>query len=125
MSTEKCEDAGGYVVEHDAGAGGEGFELADGPGLEDVEEAEENEGQDRVGPVGGAEMRVMSWPATSSITMWPGSSRPDSRATVVAAGMPVRMATIAAIAVAVARVAGVRWRVWAAANQRIRAAMLP
>ena len=30
---EEGEEAGGYVVEHDAGAGGEGFEAADGPGL--------------------------------------------------------------------------------------------
>ena len=41
---EEGEETGGYVVEHDAGAGGEGFEFADGPGLEDVEEAEEEEG---------------------------------------------------------------------------------
>ena len=46
------EEAGGDVVEHDAGAFGEGFELADGPGLEDVEEAEEQEGDGGVLPVG-------------------------------------------------------------------------
>lgn len=51
----KSEEAGGHVVEHDAGAFGELFEEADGPGLEDIEEAEEEEGQDGVGPVGGAE----------------------------------------------------------------------
>ena len=47
------EEAGGYVVEHDAGAGGEVFELADGRGLEDVEGAEEEEGEGGVAPVGG------------------------------------------------------------------------
>ena len=47
------EEAGGDVVEHDAGAGGEAFELADGWGLEDVEEAEEEEGEGGVAPVGG------------------------------------------------------------------------
>ena len=55
LGADEGEDAGGYVVEHDARAGGEGFELADGPGLEDVEEAEEDEGEDGVWPVGGAE----------------------------------------------------------------------
>ena len=47
------EEAGGYVVEHDAGAGGEAFELADGGWLEDVEEAEEEEGEGGMLPVGG------------------------------------------------------------------------
>jgi hypothetical protein len=41
---EEGEEAGGYVVEHDAGAVGEGFEPTDGPRLPDVEEAEEEEG---------------------------------------------------------------------------------
>src|SRR5215469_5110807 len=45
-------EAGGDVVEHDAGAFGEALELADGWGLEDVEEAEEQEGDDGVCPVG-------------------------------------------------------------------------
>jgi len=49
---EEGEEAGGYVVEHDAGAGGEGFEAADGPGLPDVEEAEEQEVERGVAPVG-------------------------------------------------------------------------
>jgi hypothetical protein len=44
VGAEEGEEAGGYVVEHDAGAGGEAFELADGWWLEDVEEAEEDEG---------------------------------------------------------------------------------
>ena len=52
---EEGEEAGGYVVEHDAGAGGEGFEAADGPGLPDVEEAEEEEVEGGVMPVGGGE----------------------------------------------------------------------
>ena len=47
------EEAGGYVVEHDAGAVGEAFELADGRRLEDVEEAEEEQGESGVAPVGG------------------------------------------------------------------------
>ena len=41
---DEGEEAGGYVVEHDARAGGEGLEAADGPGFEDVEEPEEEEG---------------------------------------------------------------------------------
>ncbi len=41
---DKREDAGGHVVEHDACAGGQGFKLADRPGLEDVEEAERMRG---------------------------------------------------------------------------------
>ena len=47
------EEAGGYVVEHDAGAGGEALELADRRRLGDVEEAEEEQGKQGVGPVGG------------------------------------------------------------------------
>ena len=49
------EEAGGHVVEHDAGAGGEAFELADGGWFEDVKEAEEEEREDGVCPVGRAE----------------------------------------------------------------------
>jgi len=33
----------------------------------------------------------MSWPATSSITTWPGSLRPDSCSTMLDAGMPTMM----------------------------------
>jgi len=47
------EEAGGYVVEHDAGAFGESFELADGRRFEDVEGAEENQGDRGMLPVGG------------------------------------------------------------------------
>ena len=54
-SDEKSEEAGGDVVEHDAGAFGEGFEAADGPGLPDVEEAEEEQVERGVMPVGGGE----------------------------------------------------------------------
>src|SRR6202789_355498 len=54
-SEEEGDEAGGYVVEHDAGAVGEGFEFADGPGFEDVEEAEEEECECGVGPVGAHE----------------------------------------------------------------------
>lgn len=41
-------EAGGDVVCHDAEAVGEAFEGADGPGLKDVEEAEEREGEKSV-----------------------------------------------------------------------------
>jgi len=41
---DQGEDPGGDVVEHDAGAFGQGFEAADGPGFGDVEEAEQREG---------------------------------------------------------------------------------
>ena len=45
------EEAGAYVVEHDAGAGGEAFQLPDWGRFEgDVEEAEEQEREDGVGP---------------------------------------------------------------------------
>lgn len=50
-AAEEGDEAGGDVVEHDAGAVGEGFETADGPRLEDVEETEEDEGQEGVLPV--------------------------------------------------------------------------
>jgi hypothetical protein len=40
------DETGGYVVEHDSGAFGEPFEAADWPGLEDVEETEEDEAKD-------------------------------------------------------------------------------
>ena len=50
---EEGEEAGGDVVEHDAGAGGELLELADGRGFEDIEEAEEEEGEGGVAPVWG------------------------------------------------------------------------
>ena len=52
---EEGDEAGGYVVEHDADAFGEGFEASDGPGLGDVEGAEEKEGDERVKPVGAHE----------------------------------------------------------------------
>jgi hypothetical protein len=45
------QEPGGYVVEHDASAGGETFELADGRRLEDVEDSEEDEGYGCVTPV--------------------------------------------------------------------------
>ncbi len=49
------DEAGRYVVEHDAGAVGEGLELADGPWFEDVEETEEDECEQGVHPVGAHE----------------------------------------------------------------------
>ena len=51
-SRREGEEAGGYVVEHDAGAFGEVLQSADGPGLPDIEEAEEEEGEKGVLPVG-------------------------------------------------------------------------
>jgi hypothetical protein len=53
VGEDEGSDASGDVVEHDARAFGESFELADGPGLGDVEEAEEDEGEKRVLPGGG------------------------------------------------------------------------
>ena len=46
---------GGHIIEDDAPAFGQAFKLADGKGLGDVEEAEEDEGDEGVTPVGGAE----------------------------------------------------------------------
>jgi hypothetical protein len=62
--------------------------LADGKWLGDVEEAEEDEGDEAWIQSKGLKRRVMAWPATSSMTTNWGSLRPDSRATMVAAGMP-------------------------------------
>ena len=45
------EEASGDVVEHDAGAGRDALELADGRRLEDIEETEEEEGDGGVLPV--------------------------------------------------------------------------
>ena len=53
LRDDEGEETGGYVVEHDTGAGGKAFELADGGRFEDVEEAEEEEGEGGVLPVGG------------------------------------------------------------------------
>src|SRR5580698_7542316 len=47
------EETGCDVVEHDAGTRGQAFEVADWRGFEDVEEAEEDEGDCCVAPVGG------------------------------------------------------------------------
>src|ERR1039458_827671 len=44
--------AGAYIIEYDAPACGEFFELADGEGLGDIEEAEEDKGDEGVTPVG-------------------------------------------------------------------------
>ena len=52
MCEEESEEAGGNVVEHDAGAFVEAFELADGWRLEDVEETEEEEAEGEVFTVG-------------------------------------------------------------------------
>ena len=80
--------AGGHVVEDDPPAAGQALQLTHGKGLGDVEEAEEKRGEKGVTPVGGANSSAIHWPATSSMTTKPGSLRPDSRATMVAAGMP-------------------------------------
>ena len=46
---------GGHIVEDDAPAFGEAFELAGGKGLGDIEEAKENKSDEGVTPVEGAE----------------------------------------------------------------------
>ena len=46
LSDGEGKEAGGDVVKHDAGALGEAFEAADGPGLGDIEETEEEEAED-------------------------------------------------------------------------------
>ena len=53
LSDGQGEAAGGDVVKHDAGAGGEAFELADGWGFDDVEESEEEQGERGMAPIGG------------------------------------------------------------------------
>jgi hypothetical protein len=50
----------------------------------------------------GTEIRVMSWPATSSMTTNPGSLSPAARATRVAAGIPIHIVTPASKAAAIA-----------------------
>src|SRR5947208_16803384 len=49
---DECEHARGYVVQHDTCAARKAFELTDGWRLQDVEQAEEKEGEGSVGPVG-------------------------------------------------------------------------
>ena len=44
MREEEGEEAGGYVIQHDAGTLRDAFQVADWGGFEDVEEAEEEEG---------------------------------------------------------------------------------
>ena len=51
MDDGEGEEAGSDVVEHDAGAFGQGFELPDGPGLGDIEGPEEQEAHGGVLPV--------------------------------------------------------------------------
>lgn len=51
MSDGEGKKSGGYVVEHNAGAFGETFELADGWGLEYVDDSEEEEREGSVMPV--------------------------------------------------------------------------
>src|SRR5215469_5267800 len=53
QGADESEDSCRHVVEHDSGAFGEAFEFADRPGLEDVEEAEEDESEDSVAWGGG------------------------------------------------------------------------
>ena len=56
MQSKRCYtqsiQAGGHIIEDDAPAFGEFFELADGEGLGDIEETEEDEGDEGVTPVG-------------------------------------------------------------------------
>lgn len=52
MAYGQGNETGGYVVQHDAGAAVEAFQVADGWWLGDVEKTEEQEGQQGVGPVG-------------------------------------------------------------------------
>ncbi len=54
-ATTQSIQSGGHVVEDDAPAGGEALETADGEWLGDVEEAEEDEGDQGVTPIDGAE----------------------------------------------------------------------
>ena len=53
LEADQGVDSGGDVVEHDAPAFGEEFDLADGRGFGDVEEAKEDEADERVFPSGG------------------------------------------------------------------------
>src|ERR1700679_1855421 len=49
LRQKQREEAGGDVIQHDAGASGEAFELADRRRLEDAEEGEENQRNRRRG----------------------------------------------------------------------------
>jgi len=64
----------------------EGFPADERERLGDVEEAEKGEADKAVVPIGGQKSRAIQTPATSSMTTNWGSLRPDSRATMVAAG---------------------------------------
>jgi len=70
-------------------------------------------------------MRATSWPATSSMTTKPGSLRWDSRATMVEAGIPMRVTAMAAMAVAMASVVAPGWKRCATPYQSRTAAILP
>ena len=54
----------------------------------------------------GTAMSATSWPATSSITTNCGSFAPDARSTCVAAGIPIRVTSAAAMIVAQVRASG-------------------
>ena len=120
------EDAGCNVVEHDAGACRGGVRVADGPRLEDVEEAEEQERERGVLPVGQDEDERDELASDLVDDDEAGVFAPDSRATMVETGMPMSVTSMAARVVA----DGKRKRRWdgktcAAAYQSSRAAMLP
>src|ERR1700679_3312723 len=51
LRQKQREEAGGDVIQHDAGVSGEAFKLADRRRLEDVEDAEEKQRNRRVAPV--------------------------------------------------------------------------
>ena len=50
---EESEKASGHIIQHDAGADRQAFELADRPWLPDVEEAKEQQIERRMTPVRG------------------------------------------------------------------------
>src|ERR1035437_1905024 len=70
-------------------------------------------------------MRAIHWPATSSMTTNWGSLRPDSRATMVAAGMPSRRGRTIPASSSRTRICGAGWMPQATPAQMSTAATEP
>ena len=90
------QQAGGNIVQNDAPAVGQRSNWRTGKGLVMSKRRKRTSASSACGQSGGQPRSVSHWPATSSMTTWPGSSRPLSRAATVAAGMPMTMAQITA-----------------------------
>jgi hypothetical protein len=80
---------GSQVIEHNSPAFRQMLQLPRRPRLGDIEETKQTQSHQRMLPIRSS---VSHCPATSSMTTFCGSFRPDSRAMIVAAGMPMAVA---------------------------------